>query len=112
MTDQQAENFVKYVLNLRKNGIREEDLIIKELMTVFEGREDDFQMALELINTGAFRAAIISSGNSYPKGNLSIEDNQILKASFKLHWIELKGEDHYKSNYENKIKPWWRIWKQ
>ena len=111
MTDQQAEKFVKYVLNLRKKGIREEDLIVKELTTAFEGREEDFHMALELINTGAFRAAIISSGSNYPKGNLNIEDNQILKASFKLHLIELKGEDHYISNYEKKSKLWWKIWK-
>ncbi|QXP59013.1 hypothetical protein [Olleya sp. HaHaR_3_96] len=108
MTEQVAESIIDSILECREKGIKEDELIVKELITKFEGNEDDFYWAIEMMNTGGFRASIMSSGNSYPKSNIKIEDNPILKIAFKKCWIDLKGEEHFIKNYEKK-KKWWNI---
>jgi len=108
MTDQVAESIVDLILECREKGIKEDKLIVKKLMTEFNGNEDDFYWAIEMMNTGSFRASIMSSGNSYPKSNIKIEDNPILKIAFKKCWIDLKGKDHFIKNYVKK-KKWWNI---
>ncbi|MAO07765.1 MAG: hypothetical protein CL596_03540 [Alteromonas sp.] len=110
MTDEIAEKIVDSIIECRNNGIKDEESIVRELMIKFDGKEDDFYWAIEMMNTGGFRASIMSSGNSYPKSNIKIEDNPILKVAFKKCWIDLKGEEHYKRNYENR-KKWWKIFK-
>lgn len=111
MTDDQAETFINYVLNLRKSGVEDENDLLQELDNRFEGTEDQFRWALEMISTGAFRAGIISSGKHYPNGNLKIEDDPILKNAFRMHWVELKGQQHYEENYLRRNHKWWQFWK-
>ena len=108
MTDQLAERIVDSILECRERGVKDDELIVKELMSKFEGNEEDFYWAIEMTNTGGFRASIMSSGNTYPKSNIRIEDNPILKIAFKKCWIDLKGEEHFIKNYEKK-KKWWKI---
>ncbi len=109
MTDDIAEKLVDTVLELRTNGIHDDEKIISELKKTFSATDDDFHWIIEMINTGGFRASIVSSGKKYPKTNLNIEDDPVLKASFKKYWIELKGEQDYINNYLNK-KKWWYFW--
>ncbi|UZO80614.1 hypothetical protein NBT05_16935 [Aquimarina sp. ERC-38] len=108
MTDQIAERIVDCILECREKGIKNDELIVKELMTKFDGKENDFYWAIEMMNTGGFIASIMSSGNSYPKSNIKIEDNPILKVAFKKCRIDLKGEAYFINNYGKK-KKWWKI---
>lgn len=112
MTDEQAEKLITYVNSLRHSGVNQEEDILRKLSDKFEGTEDQFKWALEMISTGGFRAAIISSGKNYPKSNIKIEDDPILKNAFRLKWIELKGEQHFKEHYLKPKPRWWEIWKK
>ncbi len=112
MTEQLAEKIIDSILIIQKNGILEDDIIISKLMQEYEGGENDFHWIIEMINMGAFRASIMSSNESYPNSNIKIEDNVILKTAFKKKWIELKGEEHYMKNYQNKNVKWWNIFKK
>ena len=97
--DPSVHKFIEFVLEARESGA-DDDLIINELLpSRFDGSEDQFRWGLEMINTGIFRASIISSGSSYARSNLAIEDDPILSASFERHWVKLKGKDHYDRNY-------------
>ncbi len=111
MEARKAEEIVKYILELRSSGIEDEELIVSKMMARYETTEDDCRWAIEMVGTGAFRAGIISSGSKYAKSNLKVEDDPILKAAFKLAWIDFKGEKHFKENYENRQKKSrWNIW--
>ncbi len=112
MTNIEAEYFINSVLNLRKKGIKDTHEIITHLQKEFDWTENDLGVALDLIGTAAFRASIISSGLTYPKGNLNIEDHPILKNAFRMFWIEHHGEEHYIKYYKNKLVPWWLFWKK
>ncbi len=109
MTEASAEKIIDFILVLRKNGVTDEDAVVSELIKEFYYAEDECYTILEMMNTGAFRASIMSSGESYPNSNLQIDDNPILKTAFKKVWIELKGEEHYQKYYFNKKKKWWHI---
>lgn len=111
MDDKKAEEIVQFILEQRASGINDEEKIIVKLMDRYETNEDSCRWAIEMVNTGAFRAGIISGGHKYPKGNLNVEDDPILKASFKLAWIDFKGLEHYEKNYlKKKKKINWRFW--
>lgn len=103
MTDEFAERLIKRVLHLREKGFSDDDLLIEELKKEFSASEDGFHWMLEMVSTGAFRASIMSSGSSYPSSNLKTEDDPILRNAFRLHWIELKGEEHYNEHYQNQL---------
>ena len=77
MTEQVAKSIVDSILEYRENGIKDEESIVKKLMAKYDGNEDAFYWAIEMMNTGGFRASIMSSGNSYPKSTLKTEDNPI-----------------------------------
>ena len=109
--DAQAIKLIETVLALRENGITDTSELVQRLQLKFHGEEEDFLWALELISTGAFRSAIMSSGKDYPTSNLKTEDHPLLRNSFRIHWIQNKGEAHYKKHYLSKLKPWWKRWK-
>ena len=102
--DQSVYKLVNFVLDARDSGNDDETIITNLLPNRFEGDEDRFRWAVEMINTGIFRASILSSGHSYPNSNFKIEDDDVLKVSFELHWVKLKGIDHYTANYVNNSK--------
>jgi hypothetical protein len=110
MTEALAEEIINFILNLRENGIREEEEISKELMNKYKCTKDDCRHILEMISTGSFRAGMISGGLSLPTSNLKVEDDIFLKTAFRMYWIETKGEAHYNENYL-KTRPWWKFWK-
>jgi hypothetical protein len=112
MTDEQAEHLINRVWDLRRRGIKNEEELITTLQKEFNGTDDSFRWVLEMINTGGFRASIMCSGKKYPKGNLNIESNPILKNAFRMYWIDLRGEDHYRKFYLNRNIPWWIFWKR
>ena len=116
MTDAQAENIVKEILRLRYDGIKEETELFAALNKKYDVSEQDFGWILETISTGAFRAASMINGSPYPKANLW--GNPILKAAFRLYWIEQKGEEDYDKRWGNHRsekeikKPFWQFWKK
>ena len=114
MTDHEAEATVKEVLRLRSEGSKEDKQICAELKDVFNISEEEADWALEMISTGNLRAAIISNTGSYPKSNLTISSDPILKAAFKLAWIDLRGEDDYYKRWGNKEskRSFWSFWKR
>lgn len=111
MTEQTAEKIIDFILALRENGITDHDAIVSELIKKFHFTEDEFIDILEMMSIGAFRATIMSSGETYPKSNIQINDNFILKITFKKVWIELKGEEHFQKYYLSKNKKWWQSFK-
>ena len=115
MTDAEAENIVKEVRRLRAKGINEEKELYPAMIKIYDLSEKDFGWILEMISTGAFRAAFMSDGSPYPKANLW--DDPILKAAFKVDWIEQKGEEYYNKKWgvkesEKNKKSFWSFWKK
>jgi hypothetical protein len=98
MDEALAEEIMKFIFKIRSDGHSEESLI-SELMKEYHGSKEDFEYFMELMNVGAFRASILSSGMLYPEAYLGLEENNVLKTAFRLHWIALKGMDHYQENY-------------
>lgn len=110
MTEQTAEKIIDYILEIRDNGLLD-DAIISELIKKFNYTEDECLDILEMMSTGAFRALILSSGESYPKSNIQIDNHPVLKIAFKKCWIELRGEEHFQKYYLSKNKKWWQLFK-
>lgn len=111
MEDKRAEEFILYVHELKRGGIEDEEELLEKLGEKFEGTFDEFRWALEMMSTGAFRAAMMSSQGHYPKGNVHIDDHPILRIAFRMAWIESKGEDHYAKYFLRRNVPWWKFWK-
>gem|GEM_PF-3909448 len=98
MAPELAEMITDHVLSLKEKGVKDEDAVVRELIKVFKGNEEDFYVITDTINTGIFRAAIMSEGHSLPRSNRNTEDI-LLKTAFRKTWIHLKGEEHYLQHY-------------
>lgn len=103
MDEALAEEIISFISKIRSKG-QDEEHLITELMKEYEGTKDDFIHFIEMMMIGAFRADILSSGMLYPEAYLGLEENVVMKTAFRLHWITLKGVDHYQKHYVEKRK--------
>ena len=105
--DINSDKLVELVLSMRDQSVSDESVIIAKLESEFSLSNSDAETALELIQTGLFRASFIAGGQTYPKNNLS--DNPIVNAAIKIGLSKLGHPELYKSNIVVK-RPWWKIW--
>lgn len=103
MDEALVEEILMYISKIRSRGLGE-DHLITELMKEYEGTKDDFIYFIEMTTIGVFRAEVLSSGMVYPEAYLGLEEHVVMKTAFRLHWIALKGIDHYQKNYVEKRK--------
>ena len=101
-----ADNIVNRILSLWDEEVTDEATIIKTIQSEFELSMDDAEMALELTQTGLFRAQIICTGNSYPANNLN--DNPIVRSAIKIGPTKLGRPELY-TLATRKNKPWWKF---
>lgn len=106
MTEKLAEEVIISIKNYQKQGIANEDELIHKLESDFAGYEINFDSFFEMMNTGVFKACFVMDGNQYPISNLN--DNVVLQTAFRMHWIQVKGEEDYLKNFgPKKQKKWW-----
>jgi hypothetical protein len=106
MTEQLTEQIISSILIYRRKGVTEYELL-ERLKADYNEQEIDFELFIELMNTGAFRASFVMKHGKYPSNNL--DDDLIIKTAFKMHWIEHKGEDDYLKRFAPKKKKWWHF---
>ena len=101
------DRLVERIMKLWDDGMKDESKLVETLTTEFQITTDDAEWALELTQTGLFRANIISSGQKYPKSNLT--DEPILKSALKAGLNKLGRPELYEIAVRQD-RPWWKIW--
>ncbi|MCA6369020.1 MAG: hypothetical protein IM631_05035 [Cytophagales bacterium] len=102
-----SDRLVERIMKLWDDGMKDESKLVETLTTEFQITTDDAEWALELTQTGLFRANIISSGQKYPKSNLT--DEPILKSALKAGLNKLGRPELYEIAIRQD-RPWWKIW--
>lgn len=112
MTEKLAEEIITVIRKYRSEGITAEEALISRLEADYAGSGIDFELFLELMNTGVFRAGFMMAEGSYPRANLT--DNIVLQTALRMYWIEHRGEEDYLKRFCPEIvtevrpkKKWW-----
>lgn len=106
MTEQLAGEIIASILNYRREGVLDDDELFEKLQSDYAQQEIDFEIFLELMNTGAFRAGFIMTHGKYPPNNL--DNHPVIKTAFKMYWVEQRGEADYNARFVQPKRKWWQ----
>lgn len=107
MNESLAEEIITSILNYRRVGIEDDEELIERLQKQYANLSIDFELFLELMNTGAFRASFVMIHGKYPLSNL--DNDIVVNTSFKIYWIGQKGIADYNQRFAKPKRKWWHF---
>jgi hypothetical protein len=101
------DTLVNRILALWEEGIKDDTAVIEKIRSEFQFSQNDAEWALELTQTGLFRAQIISKGEKYPKNNLT--NNPVVRTALRIGLTKLGRPELYETTVRQD-KRWWKFW--
>lgn len=101
------DTVVNRIIALWEAGIKDDIVVIEKIQSEFQITENEAETALELTQTGLFRAGIIANGQKYSNNNLT--KNPIVTTALRIGLTKLGRPELYKTAV-CQGKPWWKFW--